>query len=498
MSAVMWGAGGTLTRVTLQFCVQVMMARILGPEPYGIFAIGAIVVSFSGYFSDIGIAYGLIQKREILDEDVRFVVTWQLLIGSMVTFGVYQGSEQVAAFFREDASGIVVKVLAVICLLNALAAPSLNLLKRDLDFRRIQIAQSASYVVGYVLCGIPLALAGAQVWALVAAWIVQASVSLVLLYGAVRHSLRPLVWCVDARRLAAYGLTVLATNLTNWMINNVDRVIVGRIFSGRDIGLYVTSYNTLFNPTISVLGIVQPVFFSASARISEDRPRVEAAYRSLLAAVSLFMLPVFAGLSVVSGTFVVALYGPEWANAGAVLQPLALAMPFFLIWGLTTPILWTGGYLLREFLAQIPVAALWIVACWFAARHSLSAVAWTVLMLFAVRCAVIVGAAVRSLALDVWTIWRAIRGGVVVATCVSCALSVVDLAFSQSQVAPLGRLVVEIAFAAVLLALLIRLLPKVVSPDLIPLIERVAARLPAPIARSLTILFSVRERHASR
>lgn len=485
-------------RVTLQFGVQVALARILGPEQYGLFAIGAIVVSFSNFFSDIGIAYGLIQKREVREEDVRFVITWQLIIGSLVTFAVYLASGYIAAFFGESASQTVIEALAVICFLNALAAPSLNLLKRNLDFRRIQIAQNASYIIGYILCGIPLALFGAQVWALVAAWITQATVSLVLLYVAGRHSLRPLFWHVDARSLSTYGLTVLVTNITNWMINNVDRVIVGRIFSGRDIGLYATSYNMLYNPTSSILGVIQPVFFSASARISEDPARVQAGYRSLLAAVSLFILPVFAGVSAVAGTFVVALYGPAWESSGPLLQPLALAMPLFLVWGLTTPLLWTGGYVLREFLTQIPVAVLWVVACWFAARFSLSAVAWTVLVLFVVRCIVIVGTAVRLLRLDIGTIWRATRGGLVVAAAIACALALFDLTARDVLAEPLGRLAVEILVAATLMPVLIRLAPWVVSSDLLPLMERLAARLPSPVARWVSTLFSLRERHVGR
>src|SRR5260221_647233 len=87
-------------------------------------------------------------------------------------------------------------------------------------------------------------------------------------------SLKPLFWCADARILSAYGVTVFATNMTNWFINNIDRVMVGRVFSSKEIGLYATSYNMLYSPTSSLLGILQPVFFSASSRLSHEKERI--------------------------------------------------------------------------------------------------------------------------------------------------------------------------------------------------------------------------------
>ncbi|MFX6461690.1 hypothetical protein ABTG33_19215, partial [Acinetobacter baumannii] len=80
--------------------------------------------------------------------------------------------------------------------------------------------------------------------------------------------------------------------------------------------------------------------------------------------------------------------------------PFAIAMPLFLVWGFTTPLLWNAGYASREFRSQLPVAVVWAAACWWAARYSSEAVAWTVLALFALRCAVIIGSAVRVLHLD--------------------------------------------------------------------------------------------------
>lgn len=488
LTAVFWGGGGAIARILLQFGTQVVFARILGPEQYGLFAIGAIVVSFSNFFADVGIAYGLIQKTTVESCDLRFITTWQFIIGSLVTVAVAFASDHIALFFGDHRAGDIVQVLAIICLINALAAPSLNMLKRSMDFKSLQIAQLLAYIVGYVVVGVPLAMMGWQAWALVVAWLVQSVVMLAILYSYVRHPLRPLLWCEDAASLMKYGLTVLTTNLINWLINNVDRVIVGRVFSSREIGLYATSYNMLYNPTSSLLGILQPVFFSASSRLADDKPRIAAGYKTLVGCITLFVLPAFAGLAAVSHTFALALYGQAWSTLGATLQPLALAMPLFLLWGMTTPLLWAGGDAAREFKSQLPLAIIWIAAAWLAAQHSLVAVAWAVFGLFMCRFGVILRSAVLLLDLNTGELWKAARGGLALSAFCALMLGSADYALQFLLVTSILRLVIVITLGLAIMLTSLRLVPGLVGSDVAPLIEKVAKRAPSSVAKFLRAL----------
>lgn len=468
-------------RVALQLLTQISLARILGPEQYGLFAIGAIVVSFSNFLSDIGIAYGLIQKPEVSTDDIRFVFTWQVLIGTATTVAMVFSANWIALFFGDGRSADVVRYLAVICLFNALAAPSLNLLKRNLDFRRIQIAQITSYIVGYVIVGIPLAMFGAQVWALVFAWVIQVGLMAALLYAATRHSIHPLIWCDGARKQLAYGATVLATNIGNWLINNIDRVIVGRVFSSREIGLYATPYNMLYNPTTALLGVIQPVFFSSSARMSEHPEKVAAAYRALIGAICIFILPVFAGVAAVAETFVLVMYGADWKQSAEVFQPLALVMPIFLVWGLSTPMLWTAGHTSREFRSQLPLALLWIAVSWWAAQISLAAVAWATFVLFVLRCAVILASVIRLLKLDVLALWYAVRGGFVLSLMIAVSLACLDPLFRTLSSFPLLWLAGDIVSAFLIAVTALLWFPGLIASDLLELLGRLAQRLPKAI-----------------
>nr|MBB4247199.1 O-antigen/teichoic acid export membrane protein [Rhodocyclus tenuis] len=460
---------------------QIVLARILGPEQYGLFAIAAVVIGFSGFFSDVGIAYGLIQKQDVSAHDLRFVFTWQLIIGTLVSAAIVLLSGPIAAFFGEAKAQEIVSVLAVVCLLNALMAPAQNMLKRELNIRRIQLANIAGYVGGYVAVGVPLALSGAAVWALVASWIVQVSITLLILYAGVRHPLQPLFWFVGGGQLMRYGGTVLITNITNWVIGNIERVVIGRYFASREIGLYATSYNLINGPVSSLLGVVQPVFFSAASRIADQRERLVEVYLGIVALTALVVLPLFASVSAVADTLVLALYGAKWVEAGVLLSPLSLAIPLLLFWGLTTPLLWIGGAPEREFRVQLPMALLWVAISWAAAQHSLEAVAWSVVLLFALRFALIFFAARQLLPISFAGLWRACRGGLLLAMICASIAAASDGWLRAEGLPAFVRLLIDAALAAAVYLLLLMKLPGIIPGHCGELLTRLAARCPAPL-----------------
>lgn len=483
ISAFLWGGGGAFLRLFMQMAAQIVLARLLGPEQYGLFAMGVVVMSFSAFFSDIGMAYGLIQRKSLDDTHVRFVFGWQIVLGLTVAGLLALLAGPLAEFFREPRLQIVMLALAPLAFLQAISAVSLNLLKRELDFKALQIAQTIAYFLGYVCLGIPLALAGAGVWSLVAAWAVQCLASLILMYRAARHPLRPQLRHPDARSMGHFGGTVLLTNLTNWLIGNVDRTVVARTLDSASLGLYANAYNLANAPSSTMLGFMQPVLYSACAKVQDDPQRIRKAYLMLMAGIALAVMPVFFAMSAVADTLVLALYGQRWAQAAEVLQPIALAMPIVLLWGIATPVLWNTGRATLEFRMQLPLAGLWLIGAWVAAQVSLAALAWTVLGLFVLRTLLFTQIAIRQIALGWVDCARALRGGVTLATCVALAAWGADHALANLLPSNPARLAAIIVACTLTLTLALRLLPRLLTADLTALLRSGLVRLPRPAAR---------------
>jgi PST family polysaccharide transporter len=396
VAAAKWTTLGTIMKFGLQLFAQIVLARLIGPEGFGLFAMGLVVLTLSNFVANFGFAWSLIQCQDLSDEDIRFTFTWQLIFGTLMASGLYFLAPAVAGYFNEPKVEPVVRWLSLACVINAIAAPATNLLRRALDFRAVHLIYVASYLIGYLAVGIPLAYTGWGVWALVAAWTAQALSALLLSFIRHPHPIKPLLWHAGAGKLSQVGLTVFVTNISNWLLNNLDRIFLGRFGDAQAVGVYVTGYMLATTPNL-MLAQAQPVFLAAGAKIQSEPERLRRAYLSILATLWVTIAPMFVVVAIVAQDLVDVLYGVEWSLAGVVLSILALAMPAYMTYGMSTPILWNTGRKHYECLLQLPVLALAAVGFYAVAREGVVMVAAVGAGIFLARAIVITAAACRQL-----------------------------------------------------------------------------------------------------
>jgi lipopolysaccharide exporter len=421
--AFLWGAGGSVIKIILQLGIQVILARLLGPAEYGLFALGVIVVGLGAYFSDLGLAYGLIQKQSVSVDDVRFVWTWQCILGVSVASAIFLSADLLTTFFSKPEAEFIFQWLSLVILINAFTAISTNLLKKSLNYKVLQIAHLSSYCLGFGCVGIPLAVAGFSGTSLVAAWLVQSITNLVILYSYVRHPLTFKLWTATGGHMLRYGATVFATNLINWALNNADKILVGRIFPASVVGLYTTAFNFVNSPSSTIYVNLQSIVFSAGARLQDDHEALRQIFLRLLSLITLVAFPLFMVIGVGSEFIIVTVYGHAWINAAQFLTPFALVMPFLLVWGISTPILWNSGHTKLEFWLQLPLVFVWLAALYAVSNSTPKVVAIVAASLFASRCLIIALAVGRAIKISPLQLFGAVQGGILL-TLIVAAVSI--------------------------------------------------------------------------
>lgn len=479
ITAFLWGTGGSFARIFLTLGTQIVLARLLGPTAYGLFALGVVVVMLSAFFADIGLAYGLIQKKEVCTDDVRFVWTWQCVLGLLVASTMYFSAESLTVFFAKPESKFIFQWLAIVCFFNSLAAPSTCLLKRDLNYKAIQLAQLASYFIGYVCVGIPLAILGHGSASLVASWLVQSTCNLLILYIKVRHPISIKLWIPDGKKMLQYGGTVFATNLINWVMTAGDKIFVGRIFPATTVGLYTTAFNLVNSPTNTIYGSLQSVVFSACTKLQGDQQALRNVFLRLLSLITLVAFPLFALLAVGANLAIVAIYGLPWIGAAPFLTAFAFVMPFLLIWGISTPVLWNSGHAKLEFWLQMPMVVLWLIVLYAVSDSTPRTVAITTAFLFSGRCIVILIAVARVMKISVKTFLDAIRGGIILTSIMVVSGMLLVGCFAGIAIsAPIRFIIFLITGCAIYITCLLALSPILLDKQLAVMLASSNARLP--------------------
>lgn len=373
--ALRWGTLTLLARFGLQLGVQVVLARLLGPAAYGVYALGLAVLTFASFLAGTGFSYSLVLRPFVGPRDIRLAFTWQCAAGLACAWAMATGAPALAAFFREPALVPTLRWLALACAFTAASGTALALMQRELDLRRQGLVQIAAYALGYLGVGLPLALAGWQASALAAACAAQAAATLALALWMRPHPLWPLWRGAGRADTLDVGRTVFFTNLVNWLSANLDRLIIGRCLPTQAVGLYALAWNLSQIPVTLLVGATQPTLMATGTQLVGSRRRLAGAWQLATGGAAVLLPPIALCLALLARDLVAVLYGPAWAPSGALLALMLLCLPAWAAWALATPVLWHRGQARREATLQLPLLALALPLWWWAAREAGSAMA---------------------------------------------------------------------------------------------------------------------------
>jgi PST family polysaccharide transporter len=396
ITALKWNYLGRLISLSLQFSIGIILARILGPGPFGLVAIALFVSGLGNLFAEGGLGAALIQSQNISDHDIRSIFSTQILIGMFITTVVAGAAPLLASFFNEPAAIPVIMIMALSFTIQAIGQTANALLRRNLEFKKIQIISLISYSTGYLGLGIPLAYHDYGVWSLVAAQLTQTSSNSLLTYFSQKHPILPLVNPKNCRFLR-FGAAITLNNITSWGIGSVDTAIISHFFETTTLGIYNRALNLVNMPMHAVVSSVQAVLLSAYAKTQENNELVKRTYIVSVGMMALIFLPLFSAVSAVADSVVLGIYGEKWADAIPMIKPLAIAIAIHSMLAMTGPMLTGIGVPRYELKAQIITLALSIPSLFLAAQQSISIFIYTLLGTYLLRFLLLTVSALTAL-----------------------------------------------------------------------------------------------------
>ncbi len=396
MTAVGWGYSGTLVRMGLQIAAQSVLARVLGPKEFGVFAVLMLAGGVAVVFSD-WVSAPVIRAKRLTGEEISFALGCQLC-GSFLAMVLVLACLPICQSLFPVESGLnwAVAMMAAGAAITGMGGLSLSLLRRELRYREIHTAQIAGYFVGYVLVGIPVAVFESRSFvALAIAWLVQAGVTSLLLYRAAPHALKASFKHAEHHQFLRFGGQITLGNLGNWVANSCDRLLVASTASAADIGLYNTILNLMMTPVVQLAASLNTVAFSAAAQAgSLARERGSVAYLSLTTLVAALL---YGTITAFPASLVTLLYGLDWLDAAALLTPFSIAAVSFAIGAAANAVLTSTGMGFVVAIVQVTSAVTMFIAVWAALYDSLLAAAYSLCIVYALRAGALVVLALRHI-----------------------------------------------------------------------------------------------------
>jgi PST family polysaccharide transporter len=322
-AAASWNAlslgGGQIIRVG----TALVLTGVLGQENIGIVALATVYVAFVILFVQFGFGTLLIQ-RERLDPGHVGAATVLSVSAGLVAAGVTVAiAPVIAGFFDTPELTAVLRALSSLVLLKALAIVPSSLLMRQMRFRALAGAELSGTVAGAVV-GLTAAAITGSYWAIVWQLLVTEAVT-VLATLVAQPTFTVRTTRGELSEVWVFGTKLLGTNVANFVGDNGDNLLIGRVEGTIPLADYTLSYRVLSLPLQivgqSVLRSLLPVF----SRLQGDPTAVaQLFYRAQQAVAALVTGPLVI-LALAVGDAIPWAFGDEWSSAVTATRWVAVA-----------------------------------------------------------------------------------------------------------------------------------------------------------------------------
>ncbi len=311
----------------VQFVLQIILARLLSPEHYGVLSIMVIFVALANVFIQNGFNTALVQDKDVVEEDYSSVF-WVMLVVATILYGIlFLSAPLIGHFYNMPSIVTPFRVIALMLFPGVVNSVQLAKTSRELDFKKVFYGNIGGILVSGIV-GIVMAYLGAGIWALVFQTVLNVTISTCVMWFMVHW--RPSVYC-DFKRVAklfSFGWKLLVSSLIDTLYQDLSSLIIGKKYSSGTLGYYNRGKQFPQFVITAISSTVQSVMLPAMAEQQDEKTNVKHLMRNSIIMSSYLVFPMMAGLAGVASTLISLLLTDAWLPCVPYLQIFCVSMAF--------------------------------------------------------------------------------------------------------------------------------------------------------------------------
>lgn len=323
VSGVAWTTVQRFASLLLAFVANLVLARLLSPDDFGCIALLMVFISLSQIFVDGGFGAALIQKKEPTQEDYCTIFYWNLLLAIGLYFLLFFFAPVIARYYDIPILKDILRVQGLIIIIDSLGLVHKNNLRKTLQFKKLSlIVLGANFVA--VVAAIAMAYNGFGVWCLVAQQLLISGMTTVLFWFFNRWKPSLLFSKKSFKELFGFGGFILLSNMIVTFTNEVQSLIIGKLYTARDVGLYsqARKFESIMSNTAST--VVNQVTFPLFSKFQDDLVQLQIILRRITKVMAFVVFPAMILVILIAKPAIVLMLTDKWIDCVPYFQILCI------------------------------------------------------------------------------------------------------------------------------------------------------------------------------
>lgn len=316
----------TFTIQIISFTASFLLTILLAPSVFGVFFVVSAAIAFLSYFSDIGLAAALIQKKEaITEKDLKTTFTiQQILVASVVIITLFF-SKNIGSFYNLDKEGVILlQVLAIAFFLSSLKTIPSVILERSLKFEKLVIPQIIEAIF-FNVTAVILAFLGFGIASFTIAVLLRGISGLITIYTISPWRIRFGFYKDSAKKLLSFGVPFQLNSFLALLKDDLLIVYLGKVLPFNQVGFIGFAQKWAFTPLRLIMDNVIRITFPSFSRLQDSKDVLSRAVEKSIFAACFFIFPSLLGLVILAPYFIEII--PKYTKW----EPAIFSLAFFAI-----------------------------------------------------------------------------------------------------------------------------------------------------------------------
>lgn len=337
-----WSFINQFSNYGLNFCIGIVMARLLSPSDYGITALPAVFMAVASTIQDGGLANALVRKKKVSESDLSTAFYYSAILGVFLYIVLFFAAPWIADFYNTPVLIPLIRITAIGFLYSPLGVVQNVLLRRRLNFKTQTKIALATRILGASI-GIAMAYVGYGLWALVISNFISGLLWLFFCWIAVRW-IPKTGWSKESfKYLWGYGNKMMASAILETLYSNIAPVFIGKYYSPTQLGVYNRAQGYASMPSQNITGAINNVSFPVLSKMQDDDEKLAYNYRRMLKLSAFVIFPIMLMLSALARPFVITMITAKWEGCIIFLQIICFSMMWYPIHAINLNLLQVKG-----------------------------------------------------------------------------------------------------------------------------------------------------------
>lgn len=321
--ALVWSLANTALSRLGTVGIGIALARLLGPEEFGSFAVATVALLAILAFNELGVSLAIVRWRDDPHKIAPTVTTIAVAMSVVLFVASWFSAPAFARAMGDPSATDVIRMMCVCIPINGIVASPAALMQRAFMQRQRMVIDQVNVWVGAFL-SIALVVAGWGAMSLAIGRVVGTVLAAALFIwwapGRLRFGLDPAL----IQPLLKFGLPLAGASVLVFAAGYADQLVAGTMLGPTQLGFYVLAFNLASWPVALLSQPLRSVAPAAFARLQHDSHAMGETFRSVTSVLAIVALPSCLLLAGAAEPIVRFVYGADWAPAATALRWLAL------------------------------------------------------------------------------------------------------------------------------------------------------------------------------